>query len=217
MQEPIKQDKHTVTEECNSCKVVAFENEKERNHCEFCGVSNCAKCFTQRREFPKSKLDSKGEKLLGNICILCHKKFLIRAVLISTNAALAKKRSLITKQIELKQDIAVKLRETSKELRESKESFSELATKLQSEVDLLKKTNDRKQKQSFELEKKVKFLRVRQNDLETLLHKELNPQDNSELYMAGGDDSYNFNRSRLLNFSPADVESGCKFLSSFHH
>lgn len=64
--------------DCQSCKQTTFTKDKDICWCEFCGKSVCKDCFTKSRPFPKAALDKNGERIRGEICKLCDRKFLIR-------------------------------------------------------------------------------------------------------------------------------------------
>jgi len=91
------------TPDCNSCKVVTFQKEKHIVWCTFCGCSVCKDCLTKTRPYPKAVLDKNGERVRGDICKLCDRKFLVRQMLLESQSAAAKKNNqqrVLNKQIE---------------------------------------------------------------------------------------------------------------------
>ena len=76
--------------DCQSCKVVTFQKDKEIKYCQFCGNSVCKDCLTKSRIFPKAKLDNNGERMRGDICKLCDRKFLVRIMLLEAQSIAAK-------------------------------------------------------------------------------------------------------------------------------
>lgn len=72
----------TKTSDCASCKVVTFQKEKHILWCQFCGCSVCKECLFKSRPFPSSGIDKNGERLRGEICKLCDRKFLVRNMLL---------------------------------------------------------------------------------------------------------------------------------------
>ena len=77
--------------DCTSCKIVTFQKDKQINWCQFCGNSVCKDCFTKTRPFPKAALDKNGERVRGEICKLCDRKFLVRQMLLESQSNAAKK------------------------------------------------------------------------------------------------------------------------------
>ena len=76
--------------DCQSCKIVTFQKDKEIKYCQFCGCSVCKDCLTKTRIFPKAKLDNNGERQRGDICRLCDRKFLVRIMLLEAQSIAAK-------------------------------------------------------------------------------------------------------------------------------
>lgn len=77
--------------DCFSCKVVTFQKEKHILWCTFCGNSVCKECLTKTRPYPKAALDKNGERVRGDICKLCDRKFLVRQMLLEVQSNVAKK------------------------------------------------------------------------------------------------------------------------------
>jgi hypothetical protein len=77
--------------DCASCKVVTFQKEKHIQWCTFCGCSVCKDCLTKTRPYPKAALDKNGERVRGDICKLCDRKFLVRTMLLEAQSSAAKK------------------------------------------------------------------------------------------------------------------------------
>lgn len=91
------------TGDCFSCKVVTFQKEKHILWCTFCGNSVCKDCLTKTRPYPKAALDKNGERVRGDICKLCDRKFLVRQMLLEAQSNAAKKNKeqrVILKSIE---------------------------------------------------------------------------------------------------------------------
>ena len=86
--------KTTDLTDCGTCKIVTFTDKKKKDifYCQFCGVANCKDCCNKSRFYPKGKLDGNGEKPRGKICKLCDRKFLIRQVLLESQAKLQQKK-----------------------------------------------------------------------------------------------------------------------------
>jgi hypothetical protein len=92
---------------CHSCKAKC--EEKERVHCKFCGHSNCKNCCQKKRNFPRANLGADGKISRGEICLLCDRKFLVRANFIQDKAQFQKKvvkdKALLTELDELEREI----------------------------------------------------------------------------------------------------------------
>jgi|DEB19_MinimDraft_2_1074335.scaffolds.fasta_scaffold234022_1 hypothetical protein len=73
--------------DCGTCKIVSL-TKKTMVFCQFCGDANCKDCCNKTRFYPKARLDGNGEKPRGKICKLCDRKFLIRQVLLESQAKL---------------------------------------------------------------------------------------------------------------------------------
>ena len=70
--------KEIPTGSCVSCRNHVFESNSEMLFCQFCGQSNCEKCFYKERMFPHGKINADGQKPRGKICKLCDRKFIMR-------------------------------------------------------------------------------------------------------------------------------------------
>jgi hypothetical protein len=83
--------------------VVTFQKEKHICWCTFCGNSVCKECLTKTRPYPKAALDNSGNRIRGDICKLCDRRFLVRTMLLESQSQAAKKNNqqrLLNKQIE---------------------------------------------------------------------------------------------------------------------
>ena len=58
---------------CFACK----EKLKKAVVCEFCAMKYCSDCRMRSRAFPNSIVLENGEKILGKICKICDRKFLM--------------------------------------------------------------------------------------------------------------------------------------------
>ena len=58
---------------CFCCK----EKLKKTVQCQFCAMKYCPDCRMRQRAFPNSIVLDNGEKLLGKICKICDRKFLM--------------------------------------------------------------------------------------------------------------------------------------------
>ena len=58
---------------CFACK----EKFKKAAQCEFCAMKFCNDCRVRLRPFPNSITFENGEKLMGKICKICDRKFLM--------------------------------------------------------------------------------------------------------------------------------------------
>lgn len=93
-----KNTKTQKFDDCQSCKQTTFTKDNQIKYCEFCGKSVCKDCFTKSRPFPKAALDKNGERVRGEICRLCDRKFLIRQMLLENQSNAAKKTNEQKKQ-----------------------------------------------------------------------------------------------------------------------
>lgn len=78
-------------EKCAACNTTTFKEDKERIFCQFCGNYNCKDCCLKKRNFPKANLGMDGKVPRGDICVVCDRKFLVRANFISDKASFYKK------------------------------------------------------------------------------------------------------------------------------
>jgi hypothetical protein len=98
--------------DCFSCKVVTFQKEKHILWCTFCGNSVCKECLTKTRPYPKAALDKNGERVRGDICKLCDRKFLVRQMLLEAQSSAAKKNNqqrVLNKSIEEEREVCRQL------------------------------------------------------------------------------------------------------------
>jgi len=58
---------------CFACQ----EKLKKSVHCEFCAMKYCNECRVRSRDFPNSITLENGDKILGKICKICDRKFLM--------------------------------------------------------------------------------------------------------------------------------------------
>ena len=58
---------------CFACQIVL----KKPVQCEFCAMKYCSECRTRSRAFPRSIQLDNGEKIMGKICKICDRKFLM--------------------------------------------------------------------------------------------------------------------------------------------
>ena len=65
--------------ECNCCD-EKYKTTKDAKYCQFCAKAFCQKCRYKTKVFPKSDTLERGE-----ICVVCDRKFFIRAILIDKN------------------------------------------------------------------------------------------------------------------------------------
>jgi hypothetical protein len=79
------------SDNCVCCKTVKFLKDKERIFCKFCGCNSCKTCVQKKRNFPKAALGMDGKIPRGEICVLCDRKFLVRANFIAEKATFQKK------------------------------------------------------------------------------------------------------------------------------
>lgn len=89
-----------VSDLCNSCKTFRFVKDDQRIYCKFCGCNACKDCCQKKRNFPKAALGTDGRIPRGEICLLCDRKFLVRANFIGDKAFFQKK-SVKDKQMNL--------------------------------------------------------------------------------------------------------------------
>jgi hypothetical protein len=83
--------KKEKTETCAACAKVVFKTDAERIFCQFCGTNNCKECCLKKRNYPKANLGIDGKVPRGDICVVCDRKFLVRANFISDKATFHKK------------------------------------------------------------------------------------------------------------------------------
>ena len=62
-----------VQNNCFACK----EKLKKPVNCEFCAMKYCSECRMRSRAFPNSITLENGEKIMGKICKICDRKFLM--------------------------------------------------------------------------------------------------------------------------------------------
>jgi len=79
-----KKEKRELND-CGTCKIVSL-TKKTMVFCQFCGDANCKDCCNKNRFYPRAKLDNNGDKPRGRICKLCDRKFLVRAILLESQA-----------------------------------------------------------------------------------------------------------------------------------
>ena len=83
--------KTAKSEKCAACSTTVFKSDAERIFCQFCGTNNCKECCLKKRNYPKANLGIDGKVPRGDICVVCDRKFLVRANFISDKASFHKK------------------------------------------------------------------------------------------------------------------------------
>ena len=77
-------NEHTTGEQnpfCNCCK-EPYKSVKDTKYCQFCALAYCKDCRYKSKEFPAC---NDSEKLRGEVCKVCDRKFHIRHMLKERN------------------------------------------------------------------------------------------------------------------------------------
>ena len=82
--------KQTRTGTCYACRFEVFEDNSKIKFCHFCGMNVCENCCYKERMFPRGRINADGQKPRGEICKVCDRMFMIRAITLETAVTINK-------------------------------------------------------------------------------------------------------------------------------